>query len=216
MSLIRREVTGGMADANRVNAQKSTGPTSARGKSASACNAKKWGRAELLRPLMPALGEDPKEFEEVLDGLRRVFAPSDEIEELLVTDMAEVHWRIRRMILAETAARAKNQRQHQALNEAATARLEAGELHVLELFVARGGLGLVGLNDSPVTFRQIIELFLANRRRGGPEGIPGRRAGLPAMPLRAESQLSRLEADHRLRGLPEALAGRDPAGGADG
>lgn len=60
---------------------------------------------------MGALREDPKEFEAVLTGLRRVLAPSDEFEEMLVADMAEIHWRLRRMILAETSARAENRRQ---------------------------------------------------------------------------------------------------------
>jgi hypothetical protein len=34
---------------------------------------------------LPALGEDPKEFEALLAGLRRALAPRDAFEEILVT-----------------------------------------------------------------------------------------------------------------------------------
>ncbi len=57
MSLIRKGTSRATAVANRMNAHKSNGPTSARGKDISRRNAvKHWGRAEVLRPMMPALG----------------------------------------------------------------------------------------------------------------------------------------------------------------
>jgi len=75
MSLVIRGTTKAMAEAKRANARNSTGPTSARGKEASRQNAlKHWGRAEVLRPMMPALGEDPEEFETFLKGLRQSLA----------------------------------------------------------------------------------------------------------------------------------------------
>ena len=62
MSLMRKRATLAAIDANRANAQKSTGPTSMRGKSIVRNNARKWGRAERLRPLLALPGEDAGEF----------------------------------------------------------------------------------------------------------------------------------------------------------
>ncbi len=150
MSVVRKGTSMATATANRMNSHKSTGPTSARGKDASRRNAvKHWGRAEVLRPVTPALGENPEEFDAFLEGLRQALAPRDVFEDVLVTDMAEIHWHLRLLILGEISTRARNRRRQQALDDAEDARLEAGQLHVLEPSVARGGLGLVGLNDSP-------------------------------------------------------------------
>jgi len=80
----------GHSEANRENAQKSTGTHLGARQVRFAVKRKEVGRAELLRPLMSALGEDPKELEAVLDNLRRVLAPSDAFEEMPVTDMAEI------------------------------------------------------------------------------------------------------------------------------
>ena len=156
MSPMRKETSLTTMDANRANARKSTGSTSARGKDASRKNAvKHWGRAELLRPLMPALGENPNDFEAFLEGLRQALAPQDAFEDLLVSDMAQIHWHLRRLICGGTGARADNRRHRQALDDAAEARLHAGQLNDLEPIVA-SEVGLVGLNDSPVKFEQII------------------------------------------------------------
>jgi hypothetical protein len=159
MSLMRKGTSLTTLGANRANAQKSTGPVSARGKQASRKNAvKHWGRAEVLRPLMPALGEKPEEFEAFLESLRQTLAPRDAFEDLLVSDMAEAHWHLRRLIRGEAGARADSRRHRQALDDAAAARLEAGQLNDLEPIVA-GTVGLVGLKDSPPKFQQIIEFL---------------------------------------------------------
>lgn len=94
MSLMQKGSSTATSEANRANASKSTGPRTVRGKSVSRYNAKNWGRAERTRELMPALGEKPEEFEAVLAGLRRSLGPRDEFEEMLVSDMADIHARV--------------------------------------------------------------------------------------------------------------------------
>jgi hypothetical protein len=94
-------------DANRANAQFSTGPVTPEGKARSAANATRHGfRSQTT--LIP--GEDPTEFEALLDELTRHFDPADLTEQRAVREMADAEWRLRRCrgmqedILFEAAA----------------------------------------------------------------------------------------------------------------
>jgi len=90
--------------ANRQNAQKSTGPKSEEGKRISSRNAIKHGLYS--RDIIidsPALKEDPEEYQSLLQSLIDEFLPVGEMEECLVTKMANCLWRGRRAIRAETA-----------------------------------------------------------------------------------------------------------------
>jgi len=159
MSLTKRNVTKAMVAANRANAQKSAGPISARGKDRVRRNAlKHWGRAEVLRDYMPALGEDPAEFERVRAGLYGSLDPGDDFEALLVDDLAEIHWHLRRLIRAEAANQAKHRRERMARREELDAAEEAGKLHDLARYLV-GKLGFAGLHDSPGKFERVIEFL---------------------------------------------------------
>lgn len=211
MPLLEKGTSQAMAVANRANARKSTGPKTLRGKSVSSRNATDWGRAERMRELMPALGEKPEEFEALLAGLRRALGPRDAFEEILVSDMAEIHWRLSRVILGETAKRAINRRSSQARDEEADARMEAGRLQELEPFVM-SELGMVGLHDSPPKFARVIECLQAIDNMVQEQGFPsegpaylkiiyGQRPGLRGMTLtcayesfRAEESAGKVEA----------------------
>ncbi|HEV2424747.1 MAG TPA: hypothetical protein VGZ29_07965 [Terriglobia bacterium] len=144
-----------MAVANRANARKSTGPRTVRGKSVSRYNAKNWGRAERMRGLMAALGEKPEEFEAMLADLRRTLGPRDAFEDMLVTDMAEIRWRLRLLILGDVARRAFHRREKQARDEETDARMEAGRLQELEPSLI-SELGMAGLHDSPPKFARLV------------------------------------------------------------
>jgi hypothetical protein len=173
MPLLRKGTSNAMALANRVNAKKSTGPATERGKSVSRDNAgRHWGRAEGMRDLMPALGENPRDFAAVLAGLCRALKPQDPFEEMLVGDMADIHWRLRRMIRGETAVRARDRRQQQANDEEREASMAAGRLHELEPALA-GTVGIVGLHDSPPKFVRVIEVLKAIGEMVQLEGFPG-------------------------------------------
>jgi hypothetical protein len=89
-------------EANRTNAQLSTGPNTCEGKGIVRENALKHGlRAstfELVR------GEDPAEFAERLEGWNRAYAPRNKVEADLVRQAVVVSWKIDRAVRVENAA----------------------------------------------------------------------------------------------------------------
>ncbi len=87
-------------EANRRNAQKSTGPNTPEGRAAVRLNGIKHGlTAETL--VLP--GESQSEFHELLDSLESEHRPTTPTEELLVRQMAMASWRLRRLYHIEAA-----------------------------------------------------------------------------------------------------------------
>ncbi len=87
-------------EANRRNAQKSTGPRTEEGRAAVRLNGIKHGlTAETL--VLP--GESQSEFHELLDSLEAEHRPTTPTEELLVRQMAMASWRLRRLYHIEAA-----------------------------------------------------------------------------------------------------------------
>ena len=156
MSLVRKGVSLATAAASQSNGQRSHGPATPAGQTRSRCNAlKHWGRAESMRRHLPALGEEAAEYDRVRAALYRSLRPEDEFESLLVDDMAEVRWRLGRVIGAETAVQAKRRRERQARREQKEAFHAEGKLDHLEPQIAER-LGLAGLDDSPEKFARIL------------------------------------------------------------
>ena len=86
-------------EANRRNAQKSTGPTSVTGKAASSMNALKTGiHAKSL--VLPT--EDPAELEELVEDSYRSFHPTTPDARSLVDEFIYCEWTLRRLRAAET------------------------------------------------------------------------------------------------------------------
>jgi hypothetical protein len=81
-------------EANRRNAQKSSGPKSAEGKSRSRCNAIKHGMRATLAVLP---GEDEAAFSSRVDGWTRDLKPRNEAEQYLVDRAARVSWQLDRV-----------------------------------------------------------------------------------------------------------------------
>jgi len=79
--------------ANRLNAQKSTGPRTAEGKAAASQNAAKHG---LLAEQVVIKGEDPAEFEGYRDRMLEELAPVGAIETMLAERAVGLAWRLRR------------------------------------------------------------------------------------------------------------------------
>ncbi len=97
-------ITQKMIDANRLNAQKSTGPKTAAGKSVSSQNRFKHGlyaQKNIIDSLH--LKEDPAEYEELLNSLIEELKPQTAFQRLLVCKIANALWRSRRIVGAETA-----------------------------------------------------------------------------------------------------------------
>ena len=82
------------AEVNRQNALHSTGPRTPEGKLASSRNAFQHGlySKQLVLP-----GQDPAELDALRQDLRREHQPANTTEEILVNELAEHYWRLRRM-----------------------------------------------------------------------------------------------------------------------
>jgi hypothetical protein len=86
--------------ANRQNAQKSTGPRSVQGKEKVSGNRIAHG---ILSSKLLLTGEDPDEYQSLLDALQGQLRPSGALELGLVEKIAVIYWRQRRLVGAETA-----------------------------------------------------------------------------------------------------------------
>jgi hypothetical protein len=76
--------------ANQANAQLGTGPTTEKGKRTSSMNAVTHGLTAKY-PLLP--GDDPAEFEELLQTLQREFMPIGLYDRLWIAQLAGLFWR---------------------------------------------------------------------------------------------------------------------------
>jgi len=85
--------------ANKLNAQKSTGPGTAEGKSIASRNALKHGvlSASVLLP-----DEDKKSFQSLQNQVFEHYQPTGGREELLVDRIIAYMWRLKRLFLIET------------------------------------------------------------------------------------------------------------------
>jgi hypothetical protein len=90
--------TAAQINANRANAQKSTGPRSAEGKSASRFNALNHG-IDAASVVIP--GEDPAEYEALAADYHRDFRPQSPSELFHVETMIRADWQKRRLRLVE-------------------------------------------------------------------------------------------------------------------
>jgi hypothetical protein len=89
-------------EANRRNAQLSTGPKTAEGKQISSLNAFKHGM-NATGFIIPAgqSKENLEEYDSLLAALRHDLQPRGTMQELLVESIAIQHWRLRRVYRAE-------------------------------------------------------------------------------------------------------------------
>src|SRR4051812_24320622 len=81
--------TQAQVDANQANSQKSTGPKTEEGKAKSSINRLSHGFASSTRFVK---GEDPAEFNLLLDDLISEHQPATPTEQILVEQMAHHHW----------------------------------------------------------------------------------------------------------------------------
>jgi hypothetical protein len=86
-------------EANRRNAQLSTGPKTPEGKAASARNSLKHG---LLASETVLPDEDTEAFLDLLAALEAEHQPASPLEEFLVQQLANAQWRLRRLTRVET------------------------------------------------------------------------------------------------------------------
>jgi hypothetical protein len=84
--------------ANRANAKKSTGPRTPEGKARSSLNALSHGLAA-RRPVLP--NEDRRAFEAFARALRKDLRPVGPVQALLVEEVIEAAWKMRRAEAAQ-------------------------------------------------------------------------------------------------------------------
>jgi len=85
-------------EANRRNAQKSTGPRTPEGKAAVRLNSLQHGlRARTV--VLP--GDDPQEFQQLCDDLESEWQPQTRTEQIYLEQMAIAYWKLQRMELLE-------------------------------------------------------------------------------------------------------------------
>src|SRR5512134_2153380 len=85
--------TEAQIEANRINAQKSTGPRTPEGKAVVSRNAITHG---LLARAGVIPGEDAHEFEVHREGLRKQLRPGSPLEEVLAQRVVDLSWRLKR------------------------------------------------------------------------------------------------------------------------
>jgi hypothetical protein len=88
-------------DANRANAQLSTGPQSIEGKAKVRYNSTRHG---LAGKQVVIQGEDPAQYEALLEGLRESYRPVNTAEAILVEEIAQTFWRLQRARALEAEA----------------------------------------------------------------------------------------------------------------
>jgi hypothetical protein len=98
----RKTVTEIKVTANRLNAKRSTGPRTERGKNTSKFNAVITGlfAKHVVIPLCDGEGSE-EQFAGLLADLKQEFRPEGPLEEFYVEEMAKSMWRIRRATCAE-------------------------------------------------------------------------------------------------------------------
>lgn len=91
-------------EANRKNAQKSTGPKTPEGKARASKNSLKFGlRSADIIISSKYFAESREDYEDLLDSLKMELRPHSAMQEYLVTKIANCLWRYRRVLAAETA-----------------------------------------------------------------------------------------------------------------
>src|SRR6187399_1210154 len=90
--------------ANRANAQKSTGPKTLEGRAASPMNALKHGLlSQEVLICSPHRYESEAELFALHDRFRNELQPMGPIEQMLADQIVTTHWRLRRVLAAESA-----------------------------------------------------------------------------------------------------------------
>jgi hypothetical protein len=99
---IHRTLTQKLLDANRENAQKSTGPKSETGKKASSANSVKHGL--LADGLVFEAEEQERQFAEFMDQLMGDIMPDGALQSMLVEEIAVCWWRLQTALRWEMEA----------------------------------------------------------------------------------------------------------------
>jgi hypothetical protein len=205
-------------EANRRNAALSTGPTSPEGKQSSARYAISHGLTA-RQPLLPH--EDPDEFLAFVDMYREAFRPVTRLAKELVAELADLHWRLRRLPAIE--AQILNIEMDTLAQQDEHADKDSYQLMALafERLVARRVLPNIftqesRLNNRAAKIEKILLAGMAIQRPPAPEPReqPEGAREIPKIePIRVTPQPGRNELCHCLGGHPKpAISGHFKTG----
>jgi hypothetical protein len=156
MPIQTREVTPRMVEANRANAQKSTGPPTPEGKQQVAYNALRHGLyGKPCMQLMLAADEDPQEHQEILAGLTESFHPFTPAQHMLVEDLAMLRWEKRRNQRAQAATISFEMEQPDITTKELRKQRDREDSGMCFDRAAVEQRGLINMPDCPAKFRQI-------------------------------------------------------------
>ena len=151
------QLTPELLAAARQNAQHCTGPRSPAAKENSKLNALKHGAYvsdENQRSAMQALGEDPEQFQTLIEELRSAFGPGDVLWEKQIEDLTWLYWRRDRLERAQAglkrrALQALDAGQHRRRQEMAGVTFDPSQRQMLEVYLPESA-------DQGVTLRKIL------------------------------------------------------------
>ena len=154
------QLTPQLLAAARNNARHSTGPRSPAAKRNSKLNALKHGAYvsnENQRQAMRALGEDPEQFQTLIQELRSAFGPGDALWEKQIEDLAWLYWRRKRLERAQDGLRRRASQgvddwQHRRRQEMARVTFDASQHEMLDA-------NLSGSTDRGVGLRRTLSFL---------------------------------------------------------
>ena len=169
------ELTPELVAAARRNAQHATGPRSEAGKEKVKMNAVKHGfysAPENHQLTMLALGEDPQEYEALIEQMMTTYGPGDDLWKKQIEDLAKLYWRRSRLERMQAGVMRRallevEQWQHRREREMANATFEPSHYEMLET-------GMAEPSDEGVRLRTILSTLGAIRAivaqtSGGPQ-----------------------------------------------
>ena len=135
------QLTPQLLAAARSNARQSTGPSTPAAKENIKMNALKHGlyaAPENQREVMRALGEDPQEFDFLLEELKTTYGPGDALWHKQIDDLAQLYWRRSRLervraAVVRLALHKLEERQERRRQEIEESTFGPAECEVLEI-----------------------------------------------------------------------------------
>ena len=183
-------------EANRRNAQKSTGPKTPQGKAAVRLNALRHGlRARTV--VLP--DEKPDDFHQLCADLEAEFQPQTRAEQILVEEMAVSHWKLARLEIGEKSI----------FTQKIAAKEQIGLIVQLSMYEAR-------LKRAFTKAMRELEHLQKNRRPEPlPEPAPQLLEPVPVSPPRIVPQVSYVMAPEPVAPAPAPLPNLDLRPSAD-
>ncbi len=137
------------------NVLSSTGPRTAAGRNRASLNNLRHGLySDRWVETMPAFGEDPKDFERLVEDLLREWRPRTAAGARLVRQLGVLYWKLERLGRAEAAMAAGSLEKRES--ERKWLHIATRGVELDNAYEAGADKGLSGLPDSPMKFRRML------------------------------------------------------------